>query len=56
MKAVLIFLRHLADYIVGISYIAITLFAGFLIIDEYFPDSDTEVKFFVWVVTAGIII
>lgn len=56
MKAILIFLRHLADYIVGISYIIITIFAGFLIIDEYFPDSDTEVQFFVWVVTAGIII
>lgn len=56
MKATLIFLRHLADYIVGISYMIITIFAGFLIIDEYFPDSDTEVKFFVWVITASIII
>jgi len=56
MKAILIFLRHLADYIVGISYIIITIFAGFLIIDEYFPDSDIEVQFFVWVITASIII
>lgn len=55
MKAVLIFLRHLADYIVGLTYIIITLTAWLVIVWEHFPDAEPEIKFFVWVVTAGII-
>lgn len=57
MKAILIFLRHLADYIAGITFFILMILSGFLAANSpRFVDADTEVKTFVWVVVSVIVI
>lgn len=56
MKSFFFFIRHLIDYIVGVSYILFTIFAPFLVVAEYFSDFDITERFVIHCILSGTLI